>query len=105
MSVQITIRGVPEEVRDEIAARAALQRQSSAGISTLRVGTDAIPAPPSARGCKSFAIARKRRALAFTFQHFARPRCGPDVTVVVDASVLVAALIDSGAKGHGRSPQ
>ena len=28
MSVQITIRGVPEEVRDELAARAALQRQS-----------------------------------------------------------------------------
>ena len=28
MTVQITIRGVPEEVRDELAARAALQRQS-----------------------------------------------------------------------------
>ena len=28
MPVQITIRGVPEAVRDEIAARAALQRQS-----------------------------------------------------------------------------
>ena len=28
MSVQITIRGVPEEVRDELAARAASQRQS-----------------------------------------------------------------------------
>ena len=28
MPVQITIRGVPEEVRDELAARAALQRQS-----------------------------------------------------------------------------
>ncbi|MCZ6854699.1 MAG: hypothetical protein O7G86_12340 [Gammaproteobacteria bacterium] len=28
MSVQITIRGVPEEVRDELAARAALQRKS-----------------------------------------------------------------------------
>ena len=28
MAVQITIRGVPEEVRDELAARAALQRQS-----------------------------------------------------------------------------
>ena len=28
MPIQITIRGVPEEVRDELAARAALQRQS-----------------------------------------------------------------------------
>ena len=28
MSVQITIRGVPEEVRDKLAARAALQRKS-----------------------------------------------------------------------------
>ena len=28
MSVQITIRGVPEAVRDELAARAALNRQS-----------------------------------------------------------------------------
>ena len=28
MSIQITIRGVPEEVRDELAVRAALQRQS-----------------------------------------------------------------------------
>ncbi len=28
MGVQITIRDVPEEVRDELAARAALQRKS-----------------------------------------------------------------------------
>lgn len=28
MPVQITIRGVPEEVRDELAARAALERKS-----------------------------------------------------------------------------
>ena len=28
MVVQVTIRGVPEEVRDELAVRAALQRQS-----------------------------------------------------------------------------
>ncbi len=28
MAVQITIRGVPESVRDELAARAALNRQS-----------------------------------------------------------------------------
>ena len=28
MSVQITIRGVPDEVRNELAARAAMQRKS-----------------------------------------------------------------------------
>ena len=28
MPIQITIRGVPEEVRDELAVRAALQHQS-----------------------------------------------------------------------------
>jgi len=28
MSVQVTIRNVPEEVRDELASRAALQHQS-----------------------------------------------------------------------------
>ena len=28
MAVQITIKGVPEEVRDELAMRAALQRKS-----------------------------------------------------------------------------
>jgi plasmid stability protein len=28
MSIQITIRNVPEDVRDELASRAALQRQS-----------------------------------------------------------------------------
>lgn len=28
MAVQITIRGVPESIRDELASRAALQRQS-----------------------------------------------------------------------------
>ena len=28
MPVQLTIRGVPDEVRDELAARAALQNQS-----------------------------------------------------------------------------
>ncbi len=28
MAVQITVRGVPEEVRDELAVRAALERKS-----------------------------------------------------------------------------
>ena len=45
MSVQITIRGVPEEVRDKIAARAALQRQSMQEF--LRCELERIAARPS----------------------------------------------------------
>ncbi len=45
MSVQITIRGVPEEVRDEIAARAALQRQSMQEF--LRCELERIASRPS----------------------------------------------------------
>lgn len=45
MSVQITIRGVPEEVRNEIAARAALQGQSMQEF--LRCELERIAARPS----------------------------------------------------------
>ena len=45
MSVQITIRGVPEEVRDELAARAALQRQSMQEF--LRCELERIASRPS----------------------------------------------------------
>ena len=45
MPVQITIRGVPEEVRDEIAARAALQRQSMQEF--LRCELERIASRPS----------------------------------------------------------
>ena len=45
MPVQITIRGVPEEVRDELAARAALQRQSMQEF--LRGELERIAAKPS----------------------------------------------------------
>ena len=45
MSVQITIRGVPEEVRDKLAARAALQRQSMQEF--LRCELERIAARPS----------------------------------------------------------
>lgn len=46
MAVQITIRGVPEEVRDELAARAALQRQSMQEF--LRRELERIASRPSA---------------------------------------------------------
>ena len=45
MPVQITIRGVPEEVRDEIAVRAALQRQSMQEY--LRCELERIASRPS----------------------------------------------------------
>ena len=45
MPVQITIRGVPEEVRDELAARAALQRQSMQEY--LRCELERLAARPS----------------------------------------------------------
>ena len=45
MPVQITIRGVPEEVRDKLAARAALQRQSMQEF--LRCELERLAARPS----------------------------------------------------------
>lgn len=45
MSVQITIRGVSESVRDELAARAALQRQSMQEF--LRSELERIASRPS----------------------------------------------------------
>ena len=45
MPVQITIRGVPEEVRDELAARAALRRQSMQEF--LRGELERIASKPS----------------------------------------------------------
>ena len=45
MPVQITIRGVPEEVRDELAVRAALQRQSMQEF--LRCELERIASRPS----------------------------------------------------------
>ena len=45
MAVQITIRGVPQDVRDELAARAALQRQSMQEF--LRLELERIASRPS----------------------------------------------------------
>ena len=45
MAVQITIRGVPEQIRDELAARAALQRQSMQEF--LRCELERIASRPS----------------------------------------------------------
>ena len=45
MPVQLTIRNVPEQVRDELAARAALQRKSMQEF--LRCELERIAARPS----------------------------------------------------------
>ena len=45
MTVQITIRGVPEEVRDALATKAALKRQSMQEF--LSGGLERIAAKPS----------------------------------------------------------
>ena len=45
MSVQLTIRDVPEQVRDELAARAALQRKSMQEF--LRSELERIASRPS----------------------------------------------------------
>lgn len=58
MSVQITIRGVPEEVRDKIAARAAARGQSMQEY--LRGELVRLVAKPSIEEWLSDVRARKR---------------------------------------------
>ena len=57
MAVQITIRGVPEEVRDRLAERAALQRQSMQEF--LRGELERIASRPSVSAWLSEVRARK----------------------------------------------
>lgn len=60
MPVQITIRGVPESVRDELAARAALNRQSMQEF--LRGELESIASRPSIDAWLQ--TVRERKALA-----------------------------------------
>ena len=60
MPVQITIRGVPEEVRDELAARAALNRQSMQEF--LRTELERIASRPSLATLLSEVRRRKEAA-------------------------------------------
>ncbi len=57
MPIQITIRNVPEEVRDELAVRAALQRQSMQAF--LRGELERIASRPSAAAWLQEVRARK----------------------------------------------
>ena len=60
MPVQITIRGVPEEVRDGLAARAALKGQSMQEF--LRGELERIASRPSVSAWLKEIRARKRAA-------------------------------------------
>ena len=62
MPVQITIRGVPEAVRDKLAARAALNRQSMQEF--LRTELERIASRPSPSTL--LAEIRRRKAAAKT---------------------------------------
>jgi hypothetical protein len=57
MAIQITIRGVPEEVRDELAVRAALERQSMQEF--LRGELERIASRPSVSAWLSEVRSRK----------------------------------------------
>ncbi|MCY4107727.1 MAG: hypothetical protein OXG11_01715 [Chloroflexi bacterium] len=58
MAVQITIRGVPEEIRDELAARAALRDQSMQEF--LRGELERIASRPSPDALRTRICYRKR---------------------------------------------
>ena len=60
MTVQITIRGVPEAVRNELAARAALQRQSMQAF--LRSELERIASRPTIGAWLQEVRARKEAA-------------------------------------------
>ena len=60
MSVQITIRDVPEKVRDELAARAALQGRSMQEF--LRAELERLAARPSVDAWLQQVRKRKRAA-------------------------------------------
>jgi antitoxin FitA len=58
MAIQITIRGVPERVRDELAARAALQGKSMQEF--LRAELERLAARPSVEAWLQQVRKRKR---------------------------------------------
>jgi len=60
MSVQITIRDVPEKVRDELAARAALQHKSMQQF--LRAELQRIASKPSREAWMNAVAERKKAA-------------------------------------------
>jgi hypothetical protein len=60
MSVQVTIRNVPEEVRDELASRAALQHKSMQEF--LRCELERIASKPSVETWLKSVQERKRAA-------------------------------------------
>lgn len=99
MAIQITIRDVPEKVRDELASRAAHAGEVHAGVSASRIETFGRSA---VGGCLAGASAQAKAGIADPCLFQADTECArrrPAVSAVVDASVLVAALVDSGPRG------
>jgi predicted nucleic acid-binding protein/plasmid stability protein len=99
MGVQITIRDVPEKVRDELAARAATQGRSHSGVSARRARAAGRTSDSRRVACTG-AQAEARVADAGLIRGDpSAPSSGPTVSAVVDTSILVAALVDAGAVG------
>ncbi len=99
MSIQITIREVSEKVRDELAPRAALQGKSMQEY--LRAELERLAARPSIDSWLQQVRKRKRasQTRSVVFSDPPRSRHRPAVSVVIDSSVLIAALVDSGPQG------
>lgn len=104
--VAITIRDIPDEVRDELAGRAARAGQSlQEYLRGLLVATAAKPTVHDV-----IARARTREYHRCPSGRGDDPRCQrrrPPVTdrIVCDASAVVAALLDSGSNGQWAASQ
>ena len=99
MSVSMTIRDVPDETRDELAARAA-----RAGMSLqeyLRAQLVGLASQPDPAEFWDRVRARvSHREPTFGPGDPGRQRRRPRMTLVVDSSVVVAGLIDDGPDGE-----
>jgi len=100
MAVAITIRDVPDDVRDELAARAARKGQSLQEY--LRGFLVEAASKPRVDDVITRARARSRQqAFVSTPRPFSKPvTLIGDSHRVVDASALVAMLIDGGPAGR-----
>ncbi len=99
MPTSITIEDVPDSVRDVLAARAS--RKGLTLEEYLRGELDALADKPDMESLPA-RIAERKEILPNNIVdrgHLGLPRPRPSVSLIVDASVMVAALIDTGTKG------
>ena len=99
MSVSITVRDIPEQTRNELAARAALTGRSLQEY--LRAKLIELAGQPDAEALVARVRARKAAHPAElpSEQILRISRRGSPVTLVIDASAVVAALVDDGTDG------